>query len=109
MEKASRVMYSIANFFTWVLVVLSVAGIVFCSLAIAHALPKEVDAQFFGVGYLIYYIILLLIYLVTIVLVRRAKAKNSSKGWDVLFLVLGILGGNIFYILGGIFGLVARR
>ena len=37
----------------------------------------------------------------------RSKAKGSSKAWDVLFIVLGVLGANIFYILGGIFGLVA--
>ncbi len=28
---------------------------------------------------------------------------------DVLFLVLGIIGANIFYFLGGLFGLIARR
>ena len=42
-------------------------------------------------------------------MVRRAKGKNTSKAWDVLFLILGILGGNFFYILGGIFGIVATR
>lgn len=109
MEKASAVMYSIANFFTWILAILSIAGIVFSSLAIAHVAPDLIDPTKFGVGTLVYFIIILLVALITIAMVRRAKAKGSSKGWDVLFLILGILGSNIFYILGGIFGIVARR
>ena len=110
MEKASRVMYSIANFFTWVLAILAIAGIVFSSLAIAHvSLGEGVDMSQLGVGTLVACIFVLIVCLVTILLVRKAKDKNSSKGWDVLFIVLGVLDGNIFYILGGIFGLVARR
>ena len=104
MERASRVMYSIANFFTWILVVLSIIGIVFSILTIAHV----VDAGL-TVGHLIWFIIVLVVALVTISLVRIAKDKHSSKGWDVLFIVLGVIGGNIFYILGGIFGVVAVR
>ena len=111
MEKASRVMYSIANFFTWVLAFIWIAGIVFSALAIAHVYEPSVGEGLmqFGVASLILYIILLLVALFTIAMVRRAKAQGSSKGWDVLFLVLGIVGGNIFYFLGGLFGLIARR
>ncbi len=109
MEKASKVMYSIANFFTWVLVIISIAGIVFSSLAIAHVFGTELKLDFLGIGTLIYFIIILIGSLITIWMVRRAKDSNSSKGWDVLFLILGLIGGNIFYVLGGIFGLVAVR
>ena len=114
MERASRVMYSIANFFTWILVILCIVGIVFSSFQIAGLLVKwgwssGEETPFFGVGSLIWLIIVLIVGLITIAMVRRAKATDSSKGWDVLFLILGIIGGNIFYILGGIFGIVARR
>lgn len=110
MEKASRVMYSIANFFTWILALISVAGIVLSILAmIGNILPADIDTQGLGIGTLIYCIIILIVAFITIAMVRRAKAKGSSKGWDVLFIIFGFLGGNIFYILGGIFGLVARR
>ena len=107
MERASRVMYSIANFFTWIVVIFAIAGIVFSSLAIVGKLGEGFNVL--GVGTLVYFIILLIISLVTIAMVRRAKAKDSSKLWDVLFIILGFLGNNIFYILGGIFGLVAVR
>lgn len=111
MEKASRVMYSIANFFTWVLVILSIVGIVFSIIAIVNpdfAKPVE-GLPLIGTASLVYLIIVLIVGLITIAMVRRAKAKGSSKGWDILFLILGILGSNIFYILGGIFGIVAIR
>lgn len=109
MEKASRVMYSIANFFTWILAIIAIAGIVFSVLALVHVNLGDLDMSKLGVGTLAGCIFVLIVCLITIFMVRRAKDKNSSKGWDVLFIVLGFLGGNIFYILGGIFGLVARR
>ena len=111
MERASRVMYSIANFFTWILVIISIVGIVFSIIAMVN--PDFVKAveelPFIGAGSLVYLIIVLIVGLITIFMVRRAKAKDSSKGWDILFLVLGILGSNIFYVLGGIFGIIAVR
>ena len=55
-----------------------------------------------------YGIWLLIFAIVLIVLTRLAYKKGTSKGWDILFLVFGILECNIFYVLGGIFGLVAR-
>ena len=110
MERASRVMYSIANFFTWILAILSVVGIVFSILAIADVadwLPAEFDQ--YSVATLIVFIIWFVVAIITIAMVRRAKAKDSSKGWDLLFMILGIVGGNIFYFLGGLFGLIAVR
>ena len=104
MEKASKVMYSIANFFTWVLVVLSIAGIVVASLGLAKIITFDN-----ALGTIVYLSIILIIAIITIALVRKAKADGSSKGWDLLFLILGIVGGNIFYFLGGLFGLIARR
>ena len=104
MEKASRVMYNIANFFNWVLAILSIVGIVLSILTIAHVIDAGLT-----VGHLVYFIVILVVALIAIALVRIAKDKRSSKGWDVLFIVLGVIGGNIFYILGGIFGVIAVR
>ncbi len=110
MEKASRVMYSIANFFTWILLILSIVGIVLCTLAMVNVIHLEGDvAQYASIAGIIYLSIVLIVAIITIAMVRRAKAQGSSKGWDFLFLILGIIGGNIFYFLGGLFGLIAPR
>ena len=110
MEKASRVMYSIANFFTWLVVIFCVAAIVLSSLKMGGVIHWEaLENEYIGLSSLVPTIIILVVSLITIAMVRRAKAADSSKAWDVLFLILGILGGNIFYILGGIFGIVAVR
>ena len=110
MERASKVMYSIANFFTWILVILSIVGIVFAVLGIVGVIAMEGDlAALAGIGTIVYLAIILIVGLITIAMVRRAKANGSSKGWDLLFMILGIVGGNIFYFLGGLFGLIARR
>lgn len=107
METASKVMYTIANIFTWILVVLCVGGIVLSALSLAHIL-KATEA-YGSVNLLVYYVVTLIIALVSISLVRIAKGKNTSKGWDILFIVLGVLGSNIFYFLGGLFGVIAPR
>jgi nitric oxide reductase large subunit len=114
MEKASKVMYSIANFFTWVIVILCIVGIVFSGLQMAGKLVEwgwtgEDTNPFLGLGSLITLIIVLIVCFITIAMVRRAKADNSSKAWDVFFIIVGIFQGNIFYILGGLFGLIAVR
>lgn len=110
MEKASRVMYSIANFFTWILLILSVVGIVLGILSLTGVLQLEGEAAQLGtVAYLIYLGIIFIVCWITIAMVRRAKAAGSSKGWDFFFLICGIIGANIFYFLGGLFGLIAPR
>ena len=109
MERASRIMYSIANFFTWIVVICCIIGIVLSSLALAGIIPNDSQFLFIGVGSIVYLAIVLIVSLITIAMVRKAKGKNTSKGWDVLFIVLGVLGNNIFYVLGGIFGLIAPR
>ena len=111
METVSKVFYSIANFFTWILAIFFAAVIVFSSLKLTNTFVIEglSDNTFSGTGSLVMCIIMLIICLITISMVRKAKASNSSKMWDVLFLILGILGGNIFYVLGGFFGLIAIR
>ena len=108
MHKASAVMYSIANIFNWIALIFAVLGIVVSILGGANIVP-EIREMGFGWGYLVYFIIMLISCIIIIAMVRRAKAKGTSKGWDVLFIVLGVLSSNIFYILGGIFGLVARK
>ena len=108
MEKASKVMYTIANIFNWIIAGLSVLMIILSILAMTGVLPADARNGM-GSGTLVYAIVTLIVALVAIILVRLAKADNTSKGWDILFIVIGVIGGNVFYILGGIFGLVARR
>ncbi len=113
MEKASKVMYVIANIFSWIEVVLCATMIVFISLAMANIgnfgqilADQGVVA---GIPAIVAFSIAILVNLVLIALVRKAGDKKTSKGWDILVLILGIIGWNVFYILGGIFGLVARK
>ena len=103
MGKASAVMYSIANIFNWIVLLGSVAGIVLSIL-------NKVGVTSIDLRYgLVFFIIAFIVSIIIISLVRKAKAKGTSKFWDVLFIILGFLSANIFYILGGIFGCCERR
>ena len=108
MHRASAIMYSIANIFNWIVLIVSICGIVFSILGGINVLP-EAAARGLGFGTLVYFIVMLISSIIIIAMVRKAKAKGTSKGWDILFIILGVLSSNIFYILGGIFGLFARK
>ena len=109
MEKASGVFYSIANFFNWIVALFAIAGAVISGLVMGGVIDWAWAQGFGQLGVLIPCIIVALACLITIWMVRRAKAAGSSKAWDVLFIIIGVLDCNIFYVLGGIFGLFARR
>ncbi len=109
MEKASAVMYSIANIFNWILLLFSIAGIVFSALALAGVQVGSLDMSQLGLTTLIYCAIIFLVCWIVIAMVRRAKKAGTSKFWDILFMIFGIIGANIFYFLGGLFGVIARR
>lgn len=108
METASKVMYSIANVFNWILAIVYAVGIVLSALVMAGVM-QNVNGANLNVSTLVGCIIGFIVALIIIAMVRKAKANNSSKGWDVLFIVLGVLSANVFYILGGIFGAVSTR
>ncbi len=106
MKKASSLMYTIANIFTWLLVIDCIVMIVLSILSKTNAI-NAANLKGRETQLIFAFIYLLVVSLLSIVLVRIAKEKNSSKFWHILFLILGIFGVNIFYLLGGIFGLVA--
>ena len=105
MEKASRVMYNIANFFTWILIILGILCVVGGALGLADIKNFEE----FGTNEIAWGVYTIVINFVLVCLARIAKSKNTSKFWDILFLIIGFIAGNIFYFLGGLFGLIARR
>ena len=106
MKLASRVMYTIGLVFSIIAFVGAISLIV---LGVKDLVAQNVQT---GATYLALGIVYFIIYLVIIILAARArrqtgrKAKNH-KGYHVLMLILGIIGFDVFYILGAIFGLIA--
>ena len=105
MEKASRVMYTIANIFNWICLIGSVALVVLGILTLTHV-GEFTNQPLFNI---VYGAVMFIVCLILISMTRIAKDKKSSKGWDVLFIVLGAITWDPFYVLGGIFGVLARK
>lgn len=107
MENASKVMYKIANVFNWIALVAGLAlAVVGLLIGVNVITPDTVSDPDAWIAVMVAGIWFFAFSLLLIILTRIAYKKNSSKGWDILFLILGFLGGDIFYVLGGIFGLV---
>ena len=106
MKVASRVMYTIANFFTWIEVLVCITGIIVIPLMMSGVITNNngysnqyLQSAVITLAFVLFFSLIL------IGMVRIAKARESSVFWDILFLFLGIITGNIFYMLGGIFGM----
>ncbi len=106
MKVASRVMYTIANFFTWIEVLVCITGIIVIPLMMSGVITNNngysnqyLQSAVITLAFVLFFSLIL------IGMVRIAKSRESSIFWDILFLFLGIITGNIFYMLGGIFGM----
>ncbi|MCI1735520.1 MAG: hypothetical protein LKM30_07310 [Bacilli bacterium] len=114
MENASKIMYRIANIFNWIALVLGVLCLVLGIVCMVNPnitngqnTVEEVTAA--GITLIVAAVWILIWNILLIVLTRKAAEKGSSQNWDILFLIFGILGGSIFYILGGIFGIIGHE
>ncbi len=112
MKKASEVMYRIANFFIWILILLLIAAIVIAVLQMVGIIPIKSGTQG-GLALLIPSIVFLIIEFIVLALSRHAandaRDGNKRAGPHVLMLIMGIISGNVFFFLGSIFGLVSLR
>jgi len=110
MSGASKVMYTIANVFNYIALLLGITGIVVISLILCGIIPNSTEYTYSSLLTLVISASISVFFtFILIGMTRIAKTSGSSKGWDFLFIILGILGFNIFYVLGGIFGLFASR
>lgn len=118
MRNATNVMYKIGKVFNIIGVVLSailiIAGIVVIAgvdIVVSESASEQDAALLVAAGaiYLVIGIIELVVQIISLVLVGKAKAEldggNGSKKMQIVMIVFGAI-GCIFYLLGGIFGIV---
>ncbi len=120
MKSASKIMYVIGRVFNIIALVCAVIGIVIG--AIAMSMPAKIadqsngaieaaQAHAVGLGIVIGAAISFVVYLVLILLATKASKSLDNGKKDtaphVLMIIVGIF-GDIFYLLGGIFGLIAE-
>ena len=121
MKEASGIMYTIGKVFSVIEIVLSsmllLAGIL-CRV-FAEEIYREqsgrsftlADVKAVSVGLIIAASISLVIVFVVLMLANNAKAKLKNNKKDlaphIIMIVIGVF-GDIFYLLGGVFGIVAE-
>ena len=119
MENASKVMYIIGKVFN-ILGIIAFAFMLFAGIMVVsnpaefvgpNLVASVEEAITLGTGVIIASAIGLVISIVALVLANRAtKQLNSGKANNtphIIMIVIGVLGTDLFYLLGGIFGLVA--
>jgi uncharacterized membrane protein YhaH (DUF805 family) len=110
MENASKIMYKIANVFNWIELVLGAILAIVAILMGANVIKPDASSDPNGwIALLIVAIWFVAIALILILLTRRAYKAGTSKAWDICFLILGVISGDIFYFLGGLFGIIGSN
>lgn len=110
MRNAARTMYKIGRIFSFVLLGLTaLLLVIFSILMIVEAVNGHFPAH---LGSVIWYVIWLALVIVMIILASKAiKAiaqDEKAVAPHVTMIVAGAISGDIFYLLGGIFSLVAN-
>ena len=121
MKTASKIMYTIGRIFNIIAIIACVILIVVGIVAmvapgkIADAsdeIGTAAEAKAMGMSILITGVVLFVVYTVICAIAGHAKkALNNNKTENaphILMIIIGIF-GDIFYLLGGIFGLVAEH
>ena len=124
MKSASKGLYIVGRIFNIVAMVflflLGVLGVIFLVLKADIAAQAAADniaafndekkVEIFGVFVLVTAIVYLIVQLVVYILATRANKKLNEGSKDatphIIMLIIGIF-GDIFYFLGGFFGLIA--
>ena len=122
MKAASKILYTIGQIFSyiglvwWIVmivlgVILTVGGSVAAS--IEESLPAGMSALAGGITFLVVGLVYLVIYIILIVSARKAKRALgngvTNNGPHIWMIVLGAISWDFFYLLGGIFGLIAEH
>ena len=123
MKNASEIMYKIGKIINIILIPLSALMLIigFVALGVAglgaasgeESAAPAVASLAASSGFLIGYGIVLLVVSIVSLIICSKKHANIATGSNevsdrVFLIVFGVVGDNIFYILAGIFSLVAR-
>lgn len=121
MKEASRLLYKVGNIINVIAIVLALI-IAICSFAAYGGIDRESaiemgktvkEAQALCLALGIFLVICVIVWIVIYIVAKKAiKALNddsTSITPHVLMIIIGVLGQSIFYLLGGIFGVIAEN
>ena len=110
MENAAKLMYRIARIFALVLLAIAVALVAMnIILLVVHVLKADGVSSYISgiVGNTVWAFILVALIYITTKGIVDLQLKTNDMTPHIIMIVIGLFSGDIFYLLGGIFALVA--
>ena len=109
MKNASATMYKIGRIFTFVLLgIAALLVLIYSILMIVGIVNGNFPAYLSNViGNSIWLGIIIVVLIVAANSIRAIEEGTKETTPHILMIVFGAISGNVFYVLGGIFGLVA--
>lgn len=109
MKNASKTMYKIGRVFSFVLLgIAALLTVIYTILMIVEATKGNFPAYLGSViGYVIWVALVVVVIILASNALRSIEQDSKANGPHILMIVFGAISGDIFYLLGGIFGLVA--
>lgn len=121
MKEASRLLYKVGNIINVIFIIFALILAICCFVGysgIDETSAAEIgktlaEAQALCMGFGILLVICVIVWLVVYIVAKKAiKALNDDSRSitpHVLMIIIGVIGSSIFYLLGGIFGVIAEN
>ena len=110
MKNASKTMFNIGNIFTIVLIALGALLVLIGIICFAAGGPEAAGPAGYCIGWGIYFLVTSILCLVFVGKAKKELEDESRKDNKpfIITIIFGAISENVFYVLAGIFGLIAE-
>lgn len=110
MRNASKTMYKIGRVFSFVLLGLAALLLLIYSIMMIVEITKGNFPAYLGnvIGWTIWLALIVVVVILASNAIKSTEEGEKVPGPHIVMIVFGAISGDVFYILGGIFGLIAN-
>lgn len=110
MKNASKTMFNIGNIFNIVLIALGALLVLIGIICFAAGGPEAAAPAGYCIGWGIYFLVTSILCLVFVGKAKKELEDESRKDNKpfIITIIFGAISDNVFYVLAGIFGLIAE-
>ena len=109
MKNASKTMYKIGRIFSFVLLGITAILTIIYSILMIVEITKGNFPRYLGdvIKFSIWLSLVIVVIILASNALRAMEKDDKSNGPHIVMIVFGAISGDVFYLLGGIFGLIA--
>ena len=110
MRNASRTMYQIGRIFSFILLGIAALLTVIFTILMIVDLANGNGLHYLGniIGYVLWLALIIVVIILATNAIKNTEEDSKNNTPHIIMIVFGAISGDVFYLLGGIFGLIAN-